>query len=116
METVPILTYIEARFKHVEDIMDLDREAQGQKNLAANEWRGALNDSKLNQASRTELTALSADLAAHKLEVARSLAAITAEKSANRDTKTDSRWIVTTLVSVAIAMLSVLVLLIKGNI
>jgi hypothetical protein len=107
---------VDERFKHQEQLTTLGQEtakravdkaeaAQSAHNVAANEWRGTLNDFKSTLIGRPEFDKLSADFTAYRLEVARLLSVMAGEKAGTKDTRDDSRSTWALVIAVATALL-----------
>lgn len=85
--------------------VDKSEATQAAHNVAANEWRGTLNDFKSTLINRSEFERLSNEFSAYRLEVSRLLAASSGEKSATREGKETSLTQLS-LVSGAIAIIA----------
>jgi len=88
--------------------IDKAERAQSAHNVAANEWRGTLNDFKSTLVSRAEFDRLSSDFAAYKLEAARLFSAAAGEKTGSRETKDDSKSMLAIVIAVATAAVTLI--------
>lgn len=93
---------VDERFRHTEEIARIIREAsqtavnkaeaaQSAHNLAANEWRGTLNDFKTTLVSRAEFDKLYGDFQAYRMEVSRLLSVQAGIKEGTREIRVDTR-------------------------
>ena len=115
---------VDERFKHIEQIVMLGQEtakravdkaeaAQGAHNVAANEWRGTLNDFKTTLVSKSEFDKLYTDFQSYRLEVARLFSQQIGEKSGSRENSGDSRAMWAMVIAVAAVLMQVIVFAVK---
>lgn len=83
-------------------------DTQKQHNVAQNEWRATLTDFRQNTPTRPEFDKLTSEMTALRLELSTKFSQQQGERTATKETKDDSKWMITTVVAVAIAAASVL--------
>lgn len=104
------------RFAHLEQVFHTGQEtakravdkaeaAQSAHNVAANEWRGTLNDFKSTLVGRPEFDRFYAEFSAFRLETSRIASISQGEKSGTKDSKESHL----ALIALAIAILAIIV-------
>ena len=110
-----MLQYVDERLAHTERLFEITQEnakravdkaeaAQHAHNVAANEWRGTLNDFKTTLVGRAEYDQLRNDFAAYRLEAARLFAATAGEKAGTKGADESGKWWITTVIAVGSAV------------
>lgn len=115
---------IDERFKHLEQLFNVNSEAtkravdkaesaQAAHNVASNEWRGTLNDFKATLVGREEFQRLDRDFSAYRLEVSRIIAAQAGEKSGTKETKDESKFWTQNAIAIIAALIALAALVLE---
>lgn len=114
------------RFRHLEQLFNVNAEAarraidkaesaQAAHNVAANEWRGTLNDFKTTLVGREEFQRLDRDFSAYRLEVSRIIAEQRGGKEVRAETKDSTQWFASNAIALIAAALGAAALIYRPS-
>lgn len=93
--------------------IDKAESSQAAHNIAANEWRGTLNDFKGTLVSKTEFDQLRSDFAAYRLEQSRLNSLSAGAKEGAKETRDDSKSLWAMVIAVGSAAVTIALALLK---